>query len=96
MFKNNQDQYEKLQKAVKKNWPEITDEEFSRTNGDLQAVLNLVSEREEEAPDLVLKKIRESITQHDLDIPFKDTPSGVGDPRAPESKEWKARESHNE
>lgn len=96
MFENNQLKYEQLEKAVKKNWPDITDEEFSNTKGDLHEILILVSEKVHIPTDMVLKQIRHTINEHDLDLPFKETPSGVIDPKEPENKEWRARESQND
>lgn len=96
MFENNQLKYEQLEGAVKKNWPEITDEEFSNTKGELHNVLTLVTEKMQIPTDMVLKKIRYTINEHDLDVPLKDMPSGIIDPQEPENKEWRARESQND
>lgn len=61
MFSSEQEQFEKLQKAVKNYWPNISDEEYLLTQGDLQSVLSLVSDRNHVAPEVVLQKLREFI-----------------------------------
>ncbi len=74
MFKTYQEQFEKLLSAVRENWPDISYEDFTKTNADIQQVINLVSEQKGLAPEEVLKKLRVSIKNEESE-PIIGSPS---------------------
>jgi len=74
MFKNKEEQFLKLLDAVQENWPDISYEDFSRTNAEIQQVINLVSEQKGLAPEEVLKKLRESVKSEESE-PIIGSPS---------------------
>jgi hypothetical protein len=95
MFDTNQTKYDQLQKAVQKNWPQITNEEFSRTFGDIEKVVELVAAHSGQNRREILHVISDSIDKGDLDQSFKETPGGVVDSSESESQEWNARTDTN-
>ena len=74
MFKSFEEQYAKLLYAVKENWPDISEEDFSKTKADIQLVINLISEQKGLAPEKVLKKLRKSV-KHEESEPIIESPS---------------------
>lgn len=74
MFKTYQEQFEKLLSAVRENWPDISYEDFTKTNADIQQVINLVSEQKGLPPEEVLKKLRVSIKNEESE-PIIGSPS---------------------
>ncbi len=74
MFKNREEQFLKLLDAVQENWPDISYEDFSKTNAEIQQVINLVSEHEGLAPEEVLKKLRKSVKSEESE-PIIGSPS---------------------
>lgn len=74
MFKNHQEQFEKLLSAIRVNWPDISFEEFTKTNADIQQVINLISEHKGLAPEEILRKIRLSIKNEESE-PIIGSPS---------------------